>query len=100
MYIILDHIESNYYIGGLDISSNGLREYCLTEMVARDLPGYAIGGLAGGEDKDKFWRVVAHVSNITIDIYLIYRLLFIDRIYVCFLKINLDILWVLAILLI
>jgi queuine tRNA-ribosyltransferase len=30
-------------------------------MIKRDLPGYAIGGLAGGEDKDIFWRVVAHV---------------------------------------
>jgi tRNA-guanine family transglycosylase len=27
-------------------------------MVARDLPGYAIGGLAGGEAKEPFWRVV------------------------------------------
>ncbi len=29
-------------------------------MVLRDadLPGYAIGGLSGGESKDKFWRVV------------------------------------------
>ena len=46
--------------GGLDISPGGMREYCLEEMVKRDLPGYAIGGLAGGEDKDEFWRVVAH----------------------------------------
>lgn len=30
--------------GGLDVTSNGLREQCLTEMVKRDLPGYAIGG--------------------------------------------------------
>ena len=29
-------------------------------MIKRDLPGYAIGGLAGGEDKDCFWRVVGH----------------------------------------
>eukprot|EP01038_Epipyxis_sp_PR26KG_P011915 gene11915-15944_t len=46
--------------GGLDISPGGMREYCLKEMLARDLPGYAIGGLAGGEDKNLFWRVVAH----------------------------------------
>ena len=32
----------------------------MQEMVKRNLPGYAIGGLAGGEDKDTFWRVVAH----------------------------------------
>ena len=47
--------------GGLDVSPNGLRDQCLTEMVKRDLPGYAIGGLAGGEDKESFWKVVAHV---------------------------------------
>jgi queuine tRNA-ribosyltransferase catalytic subunit len=50
--------------GGLDVSPGGLREHCVTEMVKRDLPGYAIGGLAGGEDKDSFWRVVVHVSLI------------------------------------
>jgi queuine tRNA-ribosyltransferase len=71
--------------GGLDISPGGLREYCLEEMIKRDLPGkncvdrlhlnhnygatnalflgYAIGGLAGGEDKETFWKVVAHVSD-------------------------------------
>jgi len=27
-------------------------------MVKRDTPGYAIGGLAGGEDKEDFWRTV------------------------------------------
>ena len=27
-------------------------------MVKRDLPGYAIGGLSGGEEKDQFWRMV------------------------------------------
>ena len=27
-------------------------------MVERDLPGYAVGGLAGGEAKEPFWRVV------------------------------------------
>mmetsp|Transcript_77285 Transcript_77285/g.151620 ORF Transcript_77285/g.151620 Transcript_77285/m.151620 type:complete len:449 (-) Transcript_77285:17-1363(-) len=46
--------------GGLDVSEGGLREQCLEEMLKRDLPGYAIGGLAGGEDKSNFWRVVAH----------------------------------------
>lgn len=47
--------------GGLDVSPNGMREFCLREMIKRNLPGYAIGGLAGGEDKASFWRVVAHV---------------------------------------
>ena len=46
--------------GGLDVSPGGLREQCLKEMIARNLPGYAIGGLAGGEDKTSFWNVVAH----------------------------------------
>lgn len=51
--------------GGLDVSVGGLRDVCLDGMIARDLPGYAIGGLAGGEDKASFWRVVAHVSHST-----------------------------------
>lgn len=48
--------------GGLDVSPGGLRDQCLKEMIARDTPGYAIGGLAGGEDKESFWRVVAHCA--------------------------------------
>ena len=46
--------------GGLDVSAGGLRERCLRAFAARDaqIPGYAIGGLAGGESKDAFWRVV------------------------------------------
>jgi queuine tRNA-ribosyltransferase len=32
-------------------------------MIERDTPGYAIGGLAGGESKDAFWRVVAQVGD-------------------------------------
>ena len=35
--------------GGLDVRPGGLREVNLKGMVRRDLPGYAIGGLAGGE---------------------------------------------------
>ncbi|KAL3897856.1 MAG: hypothetical protein SGCHY_003128 [Lobulomycetales sp.] len=41
--------------GGLDTR---LRKICVEEMIKRDCPGYAIGGLSGGESKDKFWRVV------------------------------------------
>ena len=41
--------------GGLDVS---LRKKCIEAMVQRDLPGYAIGGLSGGEDKNRFWRIV------------------------------------------
>ena len=46
--------------GGLDTSLGGLREQCLAGFQLRDadIPGYAIGGLAGGESKDQFWRVV------------------------------------------
>ena len=46
--------------GGLDVSKGGLRDQCLEEMLKRDTPGYAIGGLAGGEDKASFCNVVAH----------------------------------------
>lgn len=28
------------------------------EIVKRDTPGYAIGGLSGGEEKSEFWKVV------------------------------------------
>jgi queuine tRNA-ribosyltransferase len=46
--------------GGLDTSIGGLREKCLAGFRNRDaqIAGYAIGGLAGGESKDDFWRVV------------------------------------------
>ena len=41
--------------GGLDAR---LRDISLEALIARDLPGYAIGGLSGGEEKDSFWPVV------------------------------------------
>lgn len=50
--------------GGLDTDVGGLRERCLAGFRRRELeltyviPGYAIGGLAGGESKDEFWKVV------------------------------------------
>ena len=51
--------------GGLDTSPGGLRDVCLEGFRRRDslIPGYAIGGLAGGESKDAFWRVVAHACR-------------------------------------
>lgn len=49
--------------GGLDVSDGGLRDQCLDALIARDLPGYAIGGLAGGESKEAFWRVVAKCAR-------------------------------------
>ena len=42
--------------GGLDPK---LREWSLSETIKRDTPGFAIGGLSGGEGKEAFWRVVA-----------------------------------------
>ncbi|CAI2371271.1 unnamed protein product [Moneuplotes crassus] len=41
--------------GGCD---DDLRKICCDEMIKRNTPGYAIGGLAGGEDKEDFWRTV------------------------------------------
>ncbi|MCJ1375684.1 hypothetical protein MMC20_006921 [Loxospora ochrophaea] len=41
--------------GGLDLN---LRRKCCEEMVKRDTPGIAIGGLSGGEAKDEFCKVV------------------------------------------
>ena len=31
----------------------------MVAITARDVPGFAIGGLSGGEEKDTFWRIVA-----------------------------------------
>jgi tRNA-guanine family transglycosylase len=41
--------------GGLDLD---LRRQCTAEMVARDTPGIAIGGLSGGEEKSSYCKVV------------------------------------------
>eukprot|EP00193_Tetraselmis_chui_P001457 CAMPEP_0177760360 /NCGR_PEP_ID=MMETSP0491_2-20121128/5227_1 /TAXON_ID=63592 /ORGANISM="Tetraselmis chuii, Strain PLY429" /LENGTH=398 /DNA_ID=CAMNT_0019276257 /DNA_START=220 /DNA_END=1416 /DNA_ORIENTATION=- len=41
--------------GGLD---EELRKTSLKDLIERNLPGYAIGGLAGGEDKLEFIKVV------------------------------------------
>ena len=40
--------------GGLDLD---LRRRCCEEMVRRDTPGIAIGGLSGGEDKASYCKV-------------------------------------------
>ncbi|CAL8143669.1 unnamed protein product [Orchesella dallaii] len=45
--------------GGLDPE---LRKECAKELIKRDTPGFAIGGLSGGESKDDFWRMV-HIST-------------------------------------
>ena len=41
--------------GGLDPA---LRRRCIEEMTRRPAAGFAIGGLSGGEDKDRFWSVI------------------------------------------
>ncbi|KAL5011278.1 hypothetical protein ScPMuIL_009829 [Solemya velum] len=35
-----------------------LRVQCAKELTKRDVPGFAIGGLSGGEEKSSFWRMV------------------------------------------
>eukprot|EP00429_Kryptoperidinium_foliaceum_P013064 CAMPEP_0176027210 /NCGR_PEP_ID=MMETSP0120_2-20121206/13341_1 /TAXON_ID=160619 /ORGANISM="Kryptoperidinium foliaceum, Strain CCMP 1326" /LENGTH=460 /DNA_ID=CAMNT_0017360415 /DNA_START=30 /DNA_END=1408 /DNA_ORIENTATION=+ len=40
-----------------------LREFSLKEMIKRNFPGYAIGGLSGGEAKDLFWRTVEQCTR-------------------------------------
>ncbi|KAI1876808.1 uncharacterized protein JN550_000880 [Neoarthrinium moseri] len=47
--------------GGLDLE---MRRDCCREMVARDTPGIAIGGLSGGEAKADFCRVVATCTEL------------------------------------
>jgi tRNA-guanine family transglycosylase len=46
--------------GGLDLS---LRRICSVEMVKRDTPGIAIGGLSGGEAKDEFCKVYVTITT-------------------------------------
>lgn len=46
--------------GGLDLR---LRDISMQGLISKDLPGYAIGGLCGGEDKESFWRVVLHCAS-------------------------------------
>ena len=40
--------------GGLDLA---MRRECCEQMVQRDTPGIAIGGLSGGEDKESYCKV-------------------------------------------
>ena len=78
------HNQNLYPIlqGHLDISPGGLREICLAGFKHRDIggirsetspasseeeqrtiPGFAVGGLAGGEAKEDFWKVVDHACR-------------------------------------
>lgn len=47
--------------GGLSLP---LRRQCTREMLARDTPGIAIGGLSGGEAKSSFCAVVSAVTQL------------------------------------
>ena len=51
-------VYSNEYRGRVNAYSRRILTMCVTALLPK---GYAIGGLAGGEDKASFWRVVAHV---------------------------------------
>ena len=35
-----------------------------SELVKRDVPGFAIGGLSGGESKDDFWKMVTISTDV------------------------------------
>jgi len=45
--------------GGLDLE---LRRESAKQLMERDVAGFAIGGLSGGEEKDDFWKMV-HLST-------------------------------------
>ncbi|KAJ2084397.1 Queuine tRNA-ribosyltransferase catalytic subunit 1 [Coemansia sp. RSA 988] len=47
--------------GGLD---ERLRTISAQQLIQRDSPGYAIGGLSGGEAKGQFWRMVSLSTDI------------------------------------
>ncbi|KAI8086690.1 queuine tRNA-ribosyltransferase [Halteromyces radiatus] len=47
--------------GGLN---KDLRRKCVEEMVKRDTPGYAVGGLSGGEEKNEFWQIVSLCTDL------------------------------------
>lgn len=47
--------------GGLDLE---MRRHCTAEMVARDTPGIAIGGLSGGEEKESYCNVVKTCTDL------------------------------------
>lgn len=38
--------------------------YLWVEMVKRNTPGIAIGGLSGGEEKSLFWRIVSLCTDL------------------------------------
>jgi len=46
--------------GGLDYDK---RLDCANQLTKRDVTGFAIGGLSGGEEKDVFWRIVKFTAE-------------------------------------
>ena len=46
--------------GGLD---GDLRERCAAELTKRQVRGFAVGGLSGGESKHEFWKVVHQCTD-------------------------------------
>lgn len=46
--------------GGLQAD---LREQCVNELIKRDVRGFAVGGLSGGESKNDFWKTVHLCTN-------------------------------------
>ena len=47
--------------GGLD---KDLRKECVEELVSKNAPGYAIGGLSGGEEKTLFVEIVHYTAQL------------------------------------
>lgn len=41
-----------------------LRKKCAEGLLKRDVRGYAVGGLSGGESKDEFWRTVSLCTDL------------------------------------
>ncbi|XP_018399756.1 PREDICTED: probable queuine tRNA-ribosyltransferase [Cyphomyrmex costatus] len=41
-----------------------LRSECARQLIKREVNGYAVGGLSGGESKDDFWKMVHLSTNI------------------------------------
>ena len=44
-----------FYQGGLDVEK---RKDCADQLTQRQVPGFAVGGLSGGEAKSEFWKIV------------------------------------------
>lgn len=47
--------------GGLNAD---LRKQCAEQLLQRDVRGFAVGGLSGGESKDEFWRTVSLCTDL------------------------------------